>query len=591
MGEGLSLAIFFHSCSNLKTGLHRAAALSNSTASVKMTRYTPNRRPGRAQSSSPMDSPSIQLAREMELLRLHEAELNKVAAYQQRAFYEDLNRRNAEQAERDFIALATVQARREALRREAESVLQAHIREEDERAQRRREERARREAEEAARKAAEERAEREAEENARRQREETAACERREKEEIARKEEAAKQAKIAEKAAEDKAAKEAAEAAAAAAAAAKKTADDEAARADAAKKAQAAASLKSQSQSQSQRQPQPSTSSQPYAASPAKEALHNRYLAIHQRLKAFRTDYWNTIKKGDPKFKSEVGDMRRRLKTSVGQLVEGKLTNKKPTESVRITFSKALTLPGPTVDIREFLAKPPAINSSNTASNSFQVPSLMVYLVSLFAKATINQFVNESAVAAKSAEAVGTLAAQILALDEFSFQGSSMIDILLAKYHASCPVLWGIYGPESTLAGKKRIGWRVQGGAFVDAQQHSDRMTGLGAGFAAIGLRNFSKTKLKNPFPPKEYWECLANIVNVPPQKVQPTHLIVLKSMVENAAERFILFFDAAAVAALRHALVDFPRALPEGLRTTPACKALEMLVEQFRTEKNLSLI
>ena len=537
-----------------------------------------------------MDSPSIQLAREMELLRLHEAELNKVAAYQQRAFYEDLNRRNAEQAERDFIALATVQARREALRREAESVLQAHIREEDERAQRRREERARREAEEAARKAAEERAEREAEENARRQREETAARERREKEEVARKEEAAKQAEIAKKAAEDKAAKEAAEAAAAATAtAAKRAADDEAARADAAKEAQAAALLNSQSQSQSQ--PHPSTSSQPFAASPTNEALHNRYLAIHQRLKPFRTDYWNTIKKGDPKFKSEVGDMRRRLKTSVGQLVEGKLTNKKPTESVRNTFSKALTLPGPTVDIREFLAKPPATASSSSASNSFQVPCLMVYLVSLFAKATINQFVNESAVAAKSAEAVGTLAAQILAQEEFSFQGSSMIDILLAKFHASCPVLWGIYGPESTLAGKKRIGWRVQGGAFVDAQQHSDRMTGLGAGFAAIALRNFSKTKLKNPFPPKEYWECLANIVNVPPQEVQPTHLIVLKSMVENAAERFILFFDAAAVAALRHALVDFPRSLPEGLRTTPACKALEMLVEQFRTERNLSLV
>ena len=118
------------------------------------------------------------LARELELLRLHEAELNKVAAYQQRAFYEDLNRRSAEQAERDFAALAAVQARREALRQEAEAVLQAHIREEEEKAQKRREERARKEAEEAARKAATEQAEREAEERARREREETAARER-----------------------------------------------------------------------------------------------------------------------------------------------------------------------------------------------------------------------------------------------------------------------------------------------------------------------------------------------------------------------------------------------------------------------------
>jgi hypothetical protein len=66
---------------------------------------------------------------------------------------------------------------------------------------------------------------------------------------------------------------------------------------------------------------------------------------------------------------------------------------------------------------------------------------------------------------------------------------------------------------------------------------------------------------------------------------------MVLRSMLENAAERFILFFDGAAVAALRHALVGFPRTLPGGLRTSPACKALEMLVEQLRTEKNLSLI
>ena len=528
----------------------------------------------------------MQLAREMERLRLYEVELHKVAAYQQRVFYEDLNRRSAEQAERDCIALATVQARREAINREADAVLQAHIRDEEDKTQRRREERARREAEEAARKAAEEQAEREAEEKARREREETVARERREKEEVARKEEAARQAEITRKAAEVKASKDAA-AAAAAAASAKKTADDEAARADAARRAEAAATL----QAQSQPQPQPSPSSQPFSASPANEALHNRYLTIHQRLKAFRTDYWNNVKKGDPKFKSEVGDMRRRLKTSVGQLTEGKAANKRPTDSVRNTFSKALTLPGPTVDIREFLAKPPATDLSNSNSGNFQVPSLMVYLVSLFAKATVNQFVNESAVASKTAEAVGTLAAQILALEDFSVQGNSMIDILLAKFHASCPVLWGIYGPESTVAGKRRIGWRVQGGAFIDVQQHSDRMTGLGAGFAAIGLRNFSKTKLKNPFPPKEYWECLANVVNVPPQEVQPTHLIVLKAMVENAVERFVLFFDAAAIAALRNALVDFPRALPEALRTSPACKALEMLVEQFRTEKNLSLV
>lgn len=531
----------------------------------------------------------MQLLREMDLLQLHEAELNKVAAYQQRAFYEDLNRRSAEQAERDFVALAAVQARREALRQEAEGVLQAHIREEEEKAQRRREERARREAEEAARKAAEEQVRREAEEKAHKEREEIAARERAEREEAARKEEAARQADAVRKAAEDKAAKDAA---ADAAIAAQKAAEEEAARAEVAKQAEVAATLESQSrphpqpQPQLQPKPQSSTSSRAFTASPALEALHNRYIAIHTRLKTFRADFWNSVKKGDPKFKSEVGDMRRLLRTSVGQLVEGKGTNKQPTENVRKTFFKALTLPSPSVDIRDYLAKPPTESSKN-----FQVPSLMVYMVSIFAKAIIAQFTGEAAVNTKSAEPAGVLAVQILAMEEFSFDGASMIDILLAKFHISCPVLWGISGTESTVAGKKRIGWRVEGGSLVTDQRHSERMTGLGAGFAAISLRNFSKSRLRNPFPPREYWESLANIVNVPPEEVQLTHLTVLKSMVENATERFILFFDGAAVAALRHALVEFPRTLPGRLRSSPACKALEMLVEQLGTEKNLWLI
>jgi nucleoporin GLE1 len=520
----------------------------------------------------------VQLLREMELLRIHETELNKVAAYQQRAFYEDLNRRSAEQAERDFVALAAVQARRETLRQEAEAVLQAHLREEEEKAQRRREERARREEEEAARKAAEEQARREAEEKARREREETAARERAAKEDAARKEEeqeeeAARQQEAARKAAEEKAAKDAADAAAA-----KKAADDEAARAEAVKRAEAAAVTRSQ----------PSTSNRPSTASPVSGALHSRYLTIHARLKTFRADFWNTVKKGDPKFKSEVGDMRRLLRTSVGQLVEGKGTNKQPTENVRKTFLKALTLPSPPVDIRDFLAKPPPTTDPN---DPFQVPSLMIYIATIFSKAIIAQFTGEAAVNTKSAEPAGVLAVQIFSTDEFSFHGTSLIDILLAKLHASCPVLWGIYGPESTALGKKRLGWRIENGAFVSEQRHSERMTGLGAGFAAISLRNFSKTKLKNPFPPREYWESVANIVNVPPEEVQLTHLMVLRSMLENAVDRFILFFDGAAVAALRHALVEFPRALPAALGASPACKALEMLVEQIKTEKNLSLI
>lgn len=557
-----------------------------------MTRLTPTRKLAREQSSSPLDSPSRQLLREMSLLQLHEAELNKVAAYQQHAFYEDLNRRSAEQAEIDRAALKAVAARRESIRHEAEAVLQAHIREEEEKAQRRRAERARLEAE-AARKAAEEEARAQAEERARWEREETAKREQEaERERIAKEEEEKakkKQADAARKADEEKTAKESADAA-------QKAANDEAARAEAdrqqeaASKAQSQPTLSPQPQSQPQTRPQTlAPTSSPIGATPtANEALHNRYLAIHARLKPFRSTFWANAKT-DLNLKTKVGDMRRSIRTAVGQLTEHKGENSQATARVRSTLQLALTIPSPPVDVREFLAHHPPTNLQ-----SYTVPSLMIYILSIFAKATIARFTGEGAVNPASVEPAGVLLAYILSIDEFQFNGIPLIDILLAKFHAACPVLWGIYGSESTPTGKKRIGWRIEDHdgtrTFVSEERHTDRMTGLGAGFAAIALRNFAKARSANPFPPKNYWESLSNIVNVPPHEVQQTHLVVLRAMIENATERFILFFDGAAVAALRFALVEFPQRLPEALRRNPACKALEQLLDVLK-EKNLTLV
>jgi nucleoporin GLE1 len=211
-------------------------------------------------------------------------------------------------------------------------------------------------------------------------------------------------------------------------------------------------------------------------------------------------------------------------------------------------------------------------------------------VLSIFSKAIISQFSSESGISIKAAEPAGVLVAQIFAAPEYQLQGHSLIDILLAKLHVVCPVLWGVYGDEKTAEGRLRLGWRREDGAFVSESRHHERVSGLGAGFASIALRNFTKSRLQNPFPPTNFWKCLSNILNVPPGDVQPTHLFVLKAMLENSAERFIQFYGSAAVAALRQALINFPAGLPRKLQDTAGCKAIILLVEMLAREKNLTI-
>lgn len=244
-----------------------------------------------------------------------------------------------------------------------------------------------------------------------------------------------------------------------------------------------------------------------------------------------------------------------------------------------------MSIPSPPVDIRDYFAVPPA--ECQTPEQS-QCPSLLVYVFNIFSKAVISQFGVEAGVSIKAAEPAGVLVAQIFSATEYQFKGHSLIDILLAKFHFACPVLWGVYGDETTPQGRMRLGWRREGGEFMSESRHHDRMSGLGAGFASIALRNFTKSRLRNPFPPINFWECLANILNVPPQYVRPMHLFILRAMLENSAERFIQFFGSAATAALHLAIVDFPASLPLKLQNTASCNAILLLRDSLAEDKNL---
>lgn len=140
--------------------------------------------------------------------------------------------------------------------------------------------------------------------------------------------------------------------------------------------------------------------------------------------------------------------------------------------------------------------------------------------------------------------------------------------MLIAKFYVVCPVLFGIKGSDNTEQGRARVGWKRNGKNWIPEGEHQDRMFGLGAGYASIALRDFSKSKKQNPWPMRHYWECIARIVNTPPHDISNTQCLVLKALIEHYEPRFLQFYGTAAIAALRLALVEFPaRAKAAGLK------------------------
>jgi nucleoporin GLE1 len=192
------------------------------------------------------------------------------------------------------------------------------------------------------------------------------------------------------------------------------------------------------------------------------------------------------------------------------------------------------------------------------------LPSLFLYLLNLFSKAVVSQFISESSADTRTADAIGQVVAKIFSEEEFQWRGSSLIDLLIAKYRVICPVLFGYKGNDKMEQGRARIGWKKNNGRWVSDQEHNDRMTGLGAGYASMTLRDFSRVKKQNPWPPSAYWTALAKIVNTPPPEISSTQCIVLKAMIADFEQKFIGFYGNAAVAALRYALIDFPARVVE---------------------------
>lgn len=218
--------------------------------------------------------------------------------------------------------------------------------------------------------------------------------------------------------------------------------------------------------------------------------------------------------------------------------------------------------------------------------NNDKLPLLFLFLLNHFSKALINQLAEEAGIKPHMASSIGILAVKVFSTPNFLWRGKPLIDILIAKYRMVCPVLFGIRGNEDQDAGKIRLGWKQVNGKFVHEETHANRMTGFGAGYAAICLRDFSRTARPHPYAVSYYWMAFASIVSTPAEKVTKTQCFVLKAMIDDYEEKFLRFYGAAALAALQIATIHFPARVAVqndatlGLSSLPAKLKLHMGID-----------
>lgn len=259
---------------------------------------------------SPLDSPSKQLmldlAKDLEDLRLHNSELKKAKAYERKSFYDRLDRIDHELETQHNAALDRVAALHGQVREQAEETLRDHIRAEEEE-RRRKEEEARRE---------KERVEREKAEKLRREQEEAARKEAERKAQEEAKKKAAEDTERARKAAQEESERKGRE-----------RQEEEKLRRDAeshqAEQAAAQRQEETRQHEQAERQKKMGGGRQ----TDGETRIQLRYVELHQHLKKFRI-WLKEQGKVHPVVKQTMGDMRRSLKKSVGQLREGKGANK-----------------------------------------------------------------------------------------------------------------------------------------------------------------------------------------------------------------------------------------------------------------------
>lgn len=549
--------------------MHTATSFSSSFADASPSRQSPNRRsihrPHRESlTRDPYDSPSKQLALEFNLrLSISDREFNEKldkAAEERAKQHAQQLAYAAEEHERVFrsakleierIALEEEQARlrhEENQKREIERLKQERAREQAE-AQRRALEAKQREEEAARQQAADKKKLEEANARIKAQIDQQAAAEKQKKE-------------------KDEADRKAAEAAAAA----------EKARQQASPQQPTAQLTPAAAPTQVAPPPPPKPSTATQAPTTNAEQIHAKYLELHQRMKAFRNAFWEEHKKPTSPLKGPVGDARRALRTRLGQINVERKDSAAAIKRLRTEcFDIALQTPGPMIDIRPYIVSHQIPQLAN--ENEAAYPAFLLYVWICFEKFLVKQFEKEAAnTDGRIIQEIGLIAASLFGDQKYQWQGLPLIDIALAKLHKACPPLFGICGTMNTNEGRLRLGWQEDS----TPESYSQRMRGIGAGYASMSLRSFAA---KTPaIAISEYWRAISSICNTPSEQLWPGHFAILSGLIRDYYKKFLQFYGVPARGVLRRAVVDLPVRAPE--RCKDAASTIAVLRETWKRER-----
>lgn len=191
-------------------------------------------------------------------------------------------------------------------------------------------------------------------------------------------------------------------------------------------------------------------------------------------------------------------------------------------------------------DISQFMYNP-------TPVQPIEGPMILVYMLNVFSKCIIQQIDAEvgslSDEKGDGADALGIAVALIFSNPKYLIDGRPLIDILWATYRRNIPRIFGVK-------------------VVKPLPKNIKNTNALAAGFAALTLRQFPTGRV-NPAPNRMFWEAFARIVNVPREKLKRDHFVILDGMLQPTfVSKFIQIYGAAALAAVRHVIMDLAPAM-----------------------------
>ncbi|KAF2120906.1 hypothetical protein BDV96DRAFT_609960 [Lophiotrema nucula] len=318
------------------------------------------------------------------------------------------------------------------------------------------------------------------------------------------------------------------------------------------------------------------------------EALHKKYLELHARMKIFRNEFKEAARQTNSPLKKIVGDTRRAITMRMGQITPKRTESAETISKLRETLSGAKAHSGgPTIDIRPFIVSYPI---PPVSEGQAQYPAILLYAIICFIKALSKGFQLAASGEGEIIEQMGLIAASLLADKKYQWNGLPLSDLLLAKYHHACPILFGISGNLETRQGRDRLGLILRGSKGNKQEQqpneYTERMLGMSCGFAAMSLRNFQSAPA---IPMSEYWRAVSSICNMPAASLYGGHYTVLKGLLRDYAVKFIYFYGMQARAVLRRALIDLPLRAPP--HAADVARILAVLPDELKSKRGIDLL